>query len=58
MAHLLGFPGPSAEYLEVLGASKDKLFSRVERSQMKHSAEWNYYADKIKKGESWTRGWS
>jgi ribulose-5-phosphate 4-epimerase/fuculose-1-phosphate aldolase len=58
MARLLGYPGPTAEYLEVLGASKDKLFSRVDRNKVKHSAEWNYYADKIKKGEPWTRGWS
>jgi ribulose-5-phosphate 4-epimerase/fuculose-1-phosphate aldolase len=58
MARLLGYPGPTAEYLEVLGASKDKLFSRVDRDKLKHSAEWNYYADKIKKGEPWTRGWS
>jgi hypothetical protein len=25
---------------------------------MPHSAEWHYYADKIKKGERWTRGWT
>jgi ribulose-5-phosphate 4-epimerase/fuculose-1-phosphate aldolase len=58
MARLLGYPGPTADYIEVLGASKDKLFSRVDRNKMKHSAEWDYYADKIKKGEPWTRGWS
>jgi 3,4-dihydroxyphthalate decarboxylase len=58
MAHLLGFVGPTEEFLEALGASKDKLFSRVDRTRMKHSAEWNYYAEKIKKKERWTRGWS
>jgi hypothetical protein len=25
---------------------------------MTHSAEWTYYADKIKKKEKWTRGWT
>ena len=23
---------------------------------MHHSAEWNYYAEKIKQGKTWTRG--
>jgi len=25
---------------------------------MTHSADWNYYADMIKKGKVWTRGWT
>jgi ribulose-5-phosphate 4-epimerase/fuculose-1-phosphate aldolase len=58
IAHLLGFPGPTEEFLKELGASKDKLFSRPGRNPMAHSAEWNYYADKVKKGERWTRGWT
>jgi 3,4-dihydroxyphthalate decarboxylase len=57
IAHLLGFNGPTEEFLNELGASKDKLFSRP-RMQMSHSAEWSYYADKIKKKEKWTRGWT
>ena len=58
IAHLLGFSGITEEFLNELSQSKDKLFSRPGRTVMKHSAEWNYYADKIKKGERWTRGWT
>jgi hypothetical protein len=57
IAHLLGFTGPTEEFLKELGASKDKLFARP-RGKTTHSAEWNYYADKIKKKEKWTRGWT
>jgi hypothetical protein len=57
-AHLLGFPGPTEEFLKELGASKDKLFARPGRVKRSHSADWVYYADKIKKGERWTRGWT
>jgi ribulose-5-phosphate 4-epimerase/fuculose-1-phosphate aldolase len=57
VANLLGFPGPTEEFLEELGASKDKLFTRP-RVKKDRSAEWTYYADKVKKGERWTRGWT
>ncbi len=57
IAHLFGFPGPTEEFSKELAASKDKLFSRP-RKKMGHSADWNYYADKIRKGELWTRGWT
>ena len=42
---------------ETLTGSREKLFRRP-RDEMFHSAEWNYYADKVKKGERWTRGWT
>ncbi|HTM10655.1 MAG TPA: class II aldolase/adducin family protein [Verrucomicrobiae bacterium] len=58
MAHLLGFKGPTEEFIEELTASKDKLFANMNRIKMTHSAEWKYYSDKIKKKEKWTRGWS
>lgn len=58
MAQILGFPGPTEEFLQQLGASKDKLFARPGRIRRSHSADWVYYADKIKKGKRWTRGWS
>jgi ribulose-5-phosphate 4-epimerase/fuculose-1-phosphate aldolase len=58
MAHLLGFKGPTEEFIEELTASKDKLFANMNRMKMTHSAEWKYYSDKIKKREKWTRGWS
>jgi L-ribulose-5-phosphate 4-epimerase len=57
IAGLHGYQGPTPESIEVLSASREKLFTRP-RANMSHSAEWNYYADKIKKGERWTRGWS
>jgi L-fuculose-phosphate aldolase len=57
IAHLLGFAGPTEEFLTQLSASKDKLFSRP-RQRTSHSADWTYYAEKIKKGELWTRGWT
>jgi ribulose-5-phosphate 4-epimerase/fuculose-1-phosphate aldolase len=57
IARLHGYEGPSAGSLEMLAESRAKLFRRP-RDEMFHSAEWNYYADKIKKGERWTRGWS
>jgi len=58
IAHLLGFPGPTDEFLRELTGSKEKLFARPGRTRMAYSADWNYYADKIQKGERWTRGWT
>jgi ribulose-5-phosphate 4-epimerase/fuculose-1-phosphate aldolase len=57
VAHLLGYNGPTEDFLKELAGSKQKLFSRP-RNKAGHSADWNYYADKIRKGESWTRGWT
>jgi len=57
MARLFGFSGVTDEFIETLSGSKEKLLSRA-RTTMAHSADWNYYADKIKKGELWTRGWT
>jgi ribulose-5-phosphate 4-epimerase/fuculose-1-phosphate aldolase len=57
MAQLFGFNGVSDEFIEQLAGSKEKLFAQP-RTRTAHSAEWNYYADKIKKGELWTRGWT
>ena len=54
MAQLFGFSGVPDEFFGELTSSKQKLLSRGTR--LSHSAEWNYYADKIKKGERWTRG--
>ena len=57
IARLHGYQGPTEESIQILSASKKKLFTRP-RANMPHSAEWHYYADKIKKGERWTRGWT
>lgn len=57
MAHLLGFSGPTEEYLETLAGSRKKLFAK-RQNRPRPSAEWRYYADKVKKKERWTRGWT
>jgi ribulose-5-phosphate 4-epimerase/fuculose-1-phosphate aldolase len=57
VAHLLGFAGPTEEFFNELSASRDKLFAQP-RTKMAHSAERLYYAEKIKKKEKWTRGWT
>jgi L-fuculose-phosphate aldolase len=54
MAKLFGFSGVPEDFIGQLSSSKEKLLSRGTR--LPHSAEWNYCADKIKKGERWTRG--
>jgi ribulose-5-phosphate 4-epimerase/fuculose-1-phosphate aldolase len=57
IAGLYGYQGPSPDSIQTLTGSREKLFRRP-RDEMFHSAEWNYFADKIKKGERWTRGWT
>ena len=66
LAHLLGFQGPTEEFLETMERTKNKLFStspsrqgdKANPSRPLYSSEWRYYADKIKKGERWSRGWT
>ncbi len=55
VARLHGYPGPTPESIQTQAESRQKLFRRP-RDEIFHSAEWNYYADKIKKGERWKRG--
>ena len=57
IARLHGYEGPTPDSIQTLTGSREKLFRRP-RDEMFHSAEWNYFADKIKKGERWTRGWT
>ena len=57
MAKLFGFRGVTEEFIETLSGSKEKLLGRA-RSKMVHSSDWNYFAEKIKNGERWTRGWT
>jgi 3,4-dihydroxyphthalate decarboxylase len=56
MAQLFGFKSVPDDFIEQLSSSKEKLRSRGKR--MPHSAEWNYYADLVRKGRQWTRGWT
>jgi ribulose-5-phosphate 4-epimerase/fuculose-1-phosphate aldolase len=57
VAGLHGYRGPTAETIAIQSESRTKLFRRP-RDEIFHSADWNYYADKVKKGEHWTRGWT
>ncbi len=57
IARLHGYEGPTPDSIQTLSGSRAKLFRRP-RDEMFHSAEWNYFADKIEKGERWTRGWT
>ena len=57
IAGLHGYQGPTPDAIETLTASRKKLFRRP-RDEMFHSADWNYYADKVRRGERWTRGWT
>ena len=57
VAGLHGYQGPTAEAIKVQSDSRTKLFRRP-RDEIFHSADWNYYAEKVRKGERWTRGWT
>ncbi len=57
VARLHGYQGPTAAAISTQATSREKLFRRP-RDEIFHSADWNYYAEKIKKGERWTRGWT
>lgn len=57
IAGLHGYRGPTPDAIETLTASRKKLFRRP-RDEVFHSADWNYYAEKVKRGERWTRGWT
>ena len=54
MAKQFGFKGVPDDFIGQLSSSKEKLLSRGRR--LAHSAEWNYYAELINKGERWNRG--
>lgn len=55
IARLHGYQGPTAESIQAQSESRQKLFRRP-RDEIFHSADWNYYAEKVKRGERWTRG--
>lgn len=57
IAGLHGYQGPTPDAIDTQSESRQKLFRRP-RDEMFHSAEWNYYEEKIKKDERWTRGWT
>ena len=53
-AKLFGFSAVPDDFIGQLSSSKEKLLSRGQR--LAHSAEWNYYAELINRGERWNRG--
>ena len=53
-AKLFGFKSVPDDFIDTLAGSKEKLLSRGQR--LPHSAEWNYYAEKIRRGINWSRG--
>src|SRR5262249_24432506 len=57
LAQLFGFEVVGDDFIEQVGGSKEKLCSG-QKTRKTHSADWTYYADKIKKGEVSTRGWT
>mgnify|MGYP003579753680 CR=1 FL=1 len=57
IARLHGYQGTTPESVATQAASRKKLFRRP-RDEMFHSADWNYYVDKVKRGKRWTRGWT
>jgi ribulose-5-phosphate 4-epimerase/fuculose-1-phosphate aldolase len=61
MAHALGYPGPTEEFRREMRASLEKIQARgreLGTPELPHSAEWRYYAAKVRKGEQWNRGWT
>lgn len=61
IAHALGFSGPGPAYIEAIQATQEKMLAQLRaqgRRRPVHSPEWTYYADKVKKGEPWSRGWT
>ena len=62
-ARLMGFKGTDEETLQMAHESLEKLQAQAralgsQQATAAHSPEWTYYAQKLKKGELWNRGWS
>ncbi|MDP2645680.1 MAG: class II aldolase/adducin family protein [Desulfobacterales bacterium] len=62
MAHMIGYVGPTEEFLQSIQMTWGKLQARARElgkgSEIRHSATWSYYADKVHKGQPWNRGWT
>lgn len=60
IAYTLGYTAPTDAYRQEILTSFDKMIDLANttgRVRPAHSAEWSYYADKVRKGEVWARGW-
>ncbi len=60
-ARMMGFAGTDEETLQAYAESQHKLREQAraygsKQITARHSPEWTYYAQKIKKGELWNRG--
>ncbi|HEY7319078.1 MAG TPA: class II aldolase/adducin family protein [Candidatus Binatia bacterium] len=63
LAHAIGFPGPTAEFVAEMASSRETLLNRPDvararRAGSGYSYEWRFYANKVRLREKWTRGWS
>jgi 3,4-dihydroxyphthalate decarboxylase len=63
LAMTLGFTGPSREFVAEIAGSRERLMRNIEASGSReagggYSNEWRYFRNKIRRGETWTRGWS
>ena len=61
IAHTLGYSAPTKQFVQTIEDTYTKLMARIRelgRPPHEHSAEWDYYADKVRKGEQWPRGWT
>jgi ribulose-5-phosphate 4-epimerase/fuculose-1-phosphate aldolase len=63
LANTLGFDGPTPELVKEIVGSRDILMRNIAAAGGReatggYSNEWRYYRSKIRRGETWTRGWS
>jgi ribulose-5-phosphate 4-epimerase/fuculose-1-phosphate aldolase len=63
LAHALGYPGPTAEFVAEMERSKDIFLNqphvaRARRAGTGYSYDWRFYANKVRLREKWTRGWT
>ena len=63
LAHAIGFPGPTAEFVAEMAKSRETLLNRPDvararRAGSGYSYEWRFYANKVRLREKWTRGWT
>ncbi|HSF57760.1 MAG TPA: class II aldolase/adducin family protein [Candidatus Binatia bacterium] len=63
LAHAIGFPGPTAEFVAEMASSKEILLNRPDVARARrvgsgYSYEWRFYANKVRLREKWMRGWT
>jgi ribulose-5-phosphate 4-epimerase/fuculose-1-phosphate aldolase len=63
LAMSLGFTGPTPELVREIVGSREILMRNIAASGGReasggYSNEWRYYRNKIRRGQTWTRGWN